>query len=195
MKRILVVGVVLGAVATAACGTGDVATITQNGRPPSALPVRPRAERPIDWHHPLAASVKSSRGQARAQGRLSFSPIVPTWAVSESAVYVSDASRIPVEHAAVAFVYEFPTGEDFPTNGHVVMVQRRTDETEDSFAEIAQSNGTEHFTVIEIRGRPALLVEANGIGRVRVIRNGVLVDITGPETPPAAVVKLAAGLG
>jgi hypothetical protein len=137
----------------------------------------------------------ASRAHARAQGRLSFDPIVPTWAVPESAVYVSDPARIPAEHAAVAFVYDFGTGPDFPADGKVVMVQRRTDESEASFDEIARTNGPDHFHVIVVNGRPALLVEADGIGRVRIIRNGVLVDITGPATPPESVVRLASALG
>jgi len=108
---------------------------------------------------------------------------------------VSDASRIPTEHASVALVYKFPTGPDFPQNGHVVMVQRRTDETEASFDEIVRTNGSDNFRVIEVNGRPALMVEANGIGRIRVIRNGVLIDITGPATPPESMVELATQLG
>ncbi len=145
---------------------------------------------------PLAASVASSRAQARAQGRLLFDPVVPSWAVPESAVYVSDASRIPPAHAAVAFVYTFPIAADFPADGRVVMVQRPTEESEASFDEIVRSNGSDNFRVIEVNGRPgALLVEAHGIGRVRVIRNGVVIDITGPATPSASAVRLARDLG
>jgi len=192
--------VLLAALMTATgCGSGGVAGVgaapAGPAAPPSELPVRPRPPRQVDWDHPLAASVPSSRSQARAHAQLSFDPIVPAWAVPESAVYVSDRSRIPPEHRSVAFVYTFPTGPDFPTNGRVVMVQRRTDETEASFDEIVRTNGSDNFRVIDVKGKPALLVEANGIGRVRMIRNGVLVDITGPATPPASVVKLAEGLG
>lgn len=187
------VGVLL---ATSACGRGDVAGIAHEGgaasRPPSPPAPPPRK---IDWDRPLGASVASRRLHAKSQGRLSFDPIVPRWSVPESAVWVSDVARIPVEHRAVAFVYTFPTGPDFPTNGQVVMLQRRTEETEASFEEIVRTNGEDQFRVIQIAGRPALLVEADGIGRVRMIRNGVLIDITGPASPPESVVRLAEELG
>jgi hypothetical protein len=196
MSRVHLAGMALLGVLTTACGDGGVAALNEQGSPPmsSPSPALPPPHR-IDWDHPLGASVASTRVDAKAQGRLPFDPIVPTWAVPESAVYVSDPSRIPPEHAAAAFVYRFPTGRDFPTSGQVVMLQRRTDETEASFEEIARSNGADHFSVIEINGRPALLVEADGIGRVRLIRNGVVIDITGPATPPASVVKLAEAFG
>jgi len=41
---------------------------------------------------------------------------------------------------------------------------------------------------------PALLVQADGIGRVQFIQDGVMYDITGPAAPVGVVEKLAAQL-
>ena len=194
VRAVIVLGAVTAMVGCSS-GGGDVSITSSNAGRHTSLPRLPPPARAIDWDRPLAASVRASRSEARGVGQLSFDPLIPSWSVRESAVYVSDASRIAPEHAAVALVYTFPTGPDFPSNGQVVMVQRRTDETEASFDEIVRSNGSDNFRVIQINGHPALLVEADGIGRVRVIRGGVLIDITGPATPSASVVKLATELG
>jgi hypothetical protein len=193
MKRVVLL-IAVAVVTFSACGTdagGD--RLRASGRPTAAPPTPPR--RVIPWDHPLVSGIPSTRALAKTQGRLAFDPIVPAWDVRESAVEVTNPSGRDPAHASVAFLYDFPTGADFPTDGRLVVIQTPTELTETDLARIAESNGAEHFRVIDINGRPALLVEADGIGRVRIIRGGVAIDITGPAAPPETVIRLATTLG
>ena len=47
------------------------------------------------------------------------------------------------------------------------------------------------FTVIRVNGSGALLVHANGIGRVQFILHGVMYDVTGPAVSPQEAQYLA----
>jgi hypothetical protein len=190
MNRRLIAALALLAVVPA-CGSAAADRLQGAPSSPGAVP---RGGRAIDWSHPLAAGRASSRTEARAAGRLGFDPIVPSWSVREKAVEVSDPAVDPA-HAAVALVYEFPTGPDFPADGRVTVVETPTDQTDTDLATMVESNGAEHFHLIQVNGRPAVLIEANGIGRVRLLRHGVVIDITGPATTPDTVVRLAGAFG
>lgn len=190
MSGRLVVACAVAATTLAACGTADTTGLTAS--PPTS---RPHPRPAIDWSRPLVNGVPSSRAAARTQGRLAFDPVVPRWAVPESAVHVTDPRADDPAHAAVAFVYDFPQGPDFPTDGRVVLLQTPTELTDADLVTMAAANGAEHFRIVDIGGRPALVIEADGIGRVRLIRRGVAFDVTGPATPAATVVRLAEGLG
>lgn len=191
MKRLVLATI---AVVTLSTGCGDPSA--QQLRPaasPSNLPQPPR--RPIDWDHPLMSHVAATRVTAKAQGRLGFDPVVPNWTVRESAVEVTDpATRGPM-HSSVAFIYDFPIGPEFPTNGRVVVVETPTMHTDADLAKIAESHRSDEVRVIVVNGRPALLIEGAGVGRVHLIRRGMAIDITGPATSPESVVRLAETLG
>lgn len=188
-------GALLGSVVVAALtGCGAPGTSRISGVPAGA-PSQAYGGRAIDWAHPLTRGVASSRANAKAQGRLVFDPIVPAWEVSEKGTDVTDPAVGDPAHAAVAFYYEFPTGSDFPADGRISVMEAPTDQTEADLATMAESNGAEHFHMIVVNDRPALLIEANGIGRVRLIRHGVVIDVTGPAAPPATVVRLASAFG
>jgi hypothetical protein len=188
----LVAGLVL-AMSLTGCGSGGADGIAPAGSAPRSGSAH--AGRPIDWAHPLVHGVASSRHTARAQGRLAFDPVVPDWPVSESGVEVSDPATADPAHAAVAFVYEFPTGPDFPTDGRISVIQAPTDQTDADLRTMVESNGPGHFRLVTVSGRPAVLIEADGIGRVRLIQSGVVIDITGPAAPPETVVRLAGAFG
>ena len=159
----------------------------------SSLPTLPPPGGPqIDWSNPILDGVPTTRAQARSVGRLSFDPFVPRFSVPEKYVRVTNPALGSNVRAAVAFVYEFPLGPGLPTDGRVVVIQAPTDMTESDLATVAESNDAEHYRLVTIGGHPALLVEANGVGRVRMVRDGVAIDVTGPATPPETVLRLAA---
>jgi hypothetical protein len=156
---------------------------------------QPPARPEINWDHPLVSGLKSDAAGARAAGRLSFAPVVPRFDVAETAVEVSDPGVDGGLRGSVAFIYDFPPGKDFPAGGRVVVIEGPTTTTEADIPRIVKSNGPEHFRAVTVGGRQALLIEADGVGRVRVFRDGIVIDVTGPATPPDTVVALADALG
>lgn len=176
------------AVAATACGGGAAGLSTPHA-PARSANGHPQP-RPIDWAHPLHGGIPATRANAKAVGHLPFTPTVPRFAVPERAVEVVDAAGIDGIHGSVAFIYEFETGPDFPVDGRVVVIEGVTDQTVADIPAIVASNGSQFHEVV-VGGEPALLIEGGGVGRVRLFRDGVVIDVTGPAVSPEMAMRLA----
>lgn len=145
----------------------------------------------INWDSPLPAGKTSSIRTARADGRLPFSPTTPQFGMPPALVQVTS----PASHdlRSVAYVYHFPAGKAFPGDGRVVVLEYRAATTEKGLEEVVANppGPAADFTVIRINGHGALLVHANGVGRVQFILRGVMYDVTGPAVSPMEAERLA----
>ncbi len=150
----------------------------------------------IDWDKPFRDGVGTTTAGAKTAGALTFQPRPPRFAEPPVSILVTNPATTPLDQRAVAFVYRFPTGTDFPTDGRVVVTQTATDLTVANLeATVADPPGPpENFRMIDLAGQPALLIQGDGVGRVRFIRNRVMFDITGPAVSPAVVSQLATQL-
>jgi len=90
-------------------------------------------------------------------------------------------------------VYHFQTGRAFPVDGRVVVLEYQAGVTEAQLEAVAADppGPAADFTVIRVDGHGALLVHANGIGRVQFILHGVMYDVTGPAVSPQEAQYLA----
>jgi hypothetical protein len=176
----------------------------------SGRSAQPDIERPgeapeINWDRPsrdgldIAAGQVANAAAIRQTGSLSFTPIVPKFSTPPTLVQVTPAS-LAVELREVAFVYRFPLGPDFPTDGRV-MVLEKGHMTPSSIVTMEQSI-EEMFpgqaTLITIgAGITAMLkTSKDGRGEVQMSMPGdVWVDIIGPAIPTATAVKMAQTFG
>ncbi len=150
----------------------------------------------INWDAPLGDGKLTSAGAAAKDGALPFAPRTPQFSIAPITVQVSDVATTQPADRAVAYVYKFPLGADFLTDGRVRVLEYATTSTEAELEGVAKNppGPPEDFAVVTIAGHSALLVQANGIGRIQYIQNGIMYDITGPAAPTAVVEKLAAQL-
>jgi len=144
----------------------------------------------INWDAPLGDARLTSASAAAKDGALTFTPRTPQFSVAPVTVQVSDPDQ------AVAYVYRFPLGVDFPTDGRIRVLEYATSSTEADVEGVAKNapGPPEDFVVLTVSGHRALLVQADGVGRIQYIQNGVMYDITGPAAPTDVVKKLAAQL-
>ncbi len=166
---------------------------------PSTIEVSGTPEGPtINWDKPLASGLEVSVEQARLVGQLSFEPVVPDFTVEETSVVVSDPTLEAVELRAVAFVYDFPSGPDFPEDGRVHVLEGTTNAPQDLFSQIVAGHvglaDEENYDLVTIGGEDALFIHTDMIGRVRFARNGVFFDVIGPALPPDTALALAEDL-
>jgi hypothetical protein len=183
------------AVAVSAAMAGMVAACANAAMTGQHSDVRARAvgtEGPrINWDSPLPGGKSSSTRTARADGRLPFAPTVPRFGIRPALVQVTN----PASHdlPAVAYVYNFPAGQAFPVDGRVLVLEYQAEVSEQQLEAVpADPPGpAADFTVIRINGHGALLVHANGIGRVQFVQHGVMYDVTGPAVSPQEAEHLA----
>lgn len=178
----------LGAAMLALAACADSASVTASRS--TDQPHAPVPRHAIDWTQPIRSPVTVSRATARTVGRLAFDPIVPAFDLRETEVQITDPAIGDFAHAAVAFLYDFPPGGTFPAGGRVVVVEAPTALTDADLTTMATTNGG-HFHLVTIGDHPAVLIEGNGVGRVRLVRQSVAIDITGPAVPPDVVLRLA----
>lgn len=181
----------------AACGTVRYKPAGSSGEHHSArAPVALQDTAPpdggpaINWDNPIPDGAVVALSHARSAGALSFSPTAPGFGRAPVTVEVAN----PAMWHAVAFVYHFPTGPDFPVDGRVRVLEMETTVTQADLLAVASNppGPASDFSVITISGHQALLVQGNGVGRVQFIRNGIEYDVTGPAVSPAEAEKLAA---
>lgn len=196
MKRIrgvLVIAAVSGVVV--GCGErpapeGPQPVVRGAAAPSTVLPV---AVPETDWDRPFKDGLQTTTSDARTAGQLSFAPQLPHFVQSPVRIQVTDPAATPQDQRAVAFVYRFPTGVNYPTDGRVVVTQTATDQTVANLDTTVEDppGPPENFRMIDVAGQRALLITGDGVGRVRFIRSGVMFDITGPAVSPTVVSKLA----
>ena len=185
----------LALVAVLAGAGAVVANGTTSGQQPGnrvsgAAPDGPR----INWGSPLPGGKSTSAQMARAQGRLPFSPTIPQFGIGPSLVQVSNpADTTSPDLGTVAFVYHFPTGKAFPVDGRVTLLEYQSQVTETQLEAVTANppGPAEDFTVIRINGHGALLVHANGIGRVMFVLHAIMYDLKGPALSPQEAEHLA----
>lgn len=163
--------------------------------PSTSVPIVPEGPK-INWDAPLGDAKWTSARAAAKDGALTFAPRTPRFSVAPVAVQVSDPAATPAADRAVAYLYKFPLGADFPTDGRIRVLEHATTSSEADLEGVVKNppGPAEDFAVITIAGHPALLVQAEGVGRLQYIRNGIMYDITGPSAPTAMIKKLAAQL-
>jgi len=144
----------------------------------------------INWDAPLGEAKGTSPSAVAKDGALTFTPRTPQFSIAPVTVQVSHPDQ------AVAYVYRFPLGVDFPTDGRIRVLEYATSSTETDLEGVVKNapGPPEDFAVLTVAGHRALLVQADGVGRIQYIHNGVMYDITGPAAPTAVVKKLAAQL-
>ena len=185
-RRTTVIAVALSAALAAAVAAA--ATAASAGQHPAIRAPGVSAAGPaINWDSPLPGGKDSSAATARADGRLPFSPAIPQFGVTPSLVLVSPGLR------AMALVYRFPAGKAFPVDGRIRVLEYPASITEEQLQAVAANppGPAADFTAIQIDGHGALLVHANGIGRVQFILHGVMYDVTGPAVSPHEAEHLA----
>ena len=187
---------VVTAVAVSAALAGTVAAVAANEavtgqRSGIGAPAVSAAGPRINWDGPLPGGRTSSTRTARADGRLPFSPTIPQFGMRPALVQVTSTASPGLR--AIAYVYHFPTGEAFPVDGRVRVLEYQADVTELQLEAVAANppGPAADFSVIRINGHGALLVHANGIGRVQFILHGVMYDVTGPAVSPQEAEHLA----
>lgn len=152
----------------------------------------------LNWDLPLDVAQLATVGTARTAGQLPFAPVVPRFGLLPQVVQVSDPARVVAADRSVAFVYRFPTGPDFPTNGRVLVKESTATMTTETLRAIAADpagSAAVTFRMIRVGSTPALLTTTHGVGRVQFVRAGVEYDVTGPAVSPAEVQRLAALTG
>jgi hypothetical protein len=183
------------AVALSAALAGTIAAVASaaaTGQHPVSRVAGLSAARPtINWDSPLPGGKASSAWTARADGRLPFSPDSPQFGVRPALVQVTSPASAGLR--AIAYVYHFPAGSAFPVDGRVRVLEYQVGATEEHLEAVAANppGPAADFTVIRVNGHGALLVHANGIGRVQFILHGVMYDVTGPAVSPQEAERLA----
>lgn len=144
---------------------------------------------PIDWDDPIPGGRVFS-DFSRAQKHVGFQLVVPRLDDVPTKIVVEHPKSQPDAAARwVAIVY------DLPETGRVLLLERKI-----SFGEkelLAPLDG-EHssfrpdfFGAVDLGDATGLLRQANGIGRVQWIVDGVMMDLTGPSITPDQVRELA----
>lgn len=158
----------------------------------STLPWQPPH---IDWDRMdgIRDVVLTPGADPVAVGGLPFTPVKPELGMPIWSVLVSDPAQVPPAGRSVVYVFHFPVGAQFPTDGHVVVREQKADPNEaDVFANMAAANADSgQYQLLGINGKPALLLSGHGIGRVLMLDGAVRVDITGPAVSPEEVQALA----
>lgn len=187
-----VAAIALSAVGAAVAMAASATTPVQTAPVGNASVKNGSAAPAINWDRPLPGGENSSMTTAVADGRLPFTPTAPHFSRNPVLVEVSNPETPPV-WPAVAYVYRFPIGKDFPVDGRVRVLEDATPVTEPQLEAVAANppGPADNFHVIRVNGHGALLVEANGIGRVQFILHGIMFDVTGPAVSPQEAEYLA----
>lgn len=188
-RTVVIAAVVSAALAGTVAAVASAAATGQDSgiKAPAVSAAEPRT----NWDSPLPGGKTSSTRTARADGHLPFSQTIPQFGMRPALVQVtSTASPGP---RAIAYVYHFPTGKEFSVDGRVRVLEYQADVTEKQLEAVAANppGPAADFSVIRINGHGALLVHANGIGRVQFILHGVMYDVTGPAVSPQEAEHLA----
>lgn len=147
----------------------------------------------IIWDRPIPdGTVVSTIDEAVQVGKLTFTPLLPNFGVLPVSIEVAD----PTEFQATAFMYNFPLSAEFPTDGHVRVLESKALISQQALLNVVSNppGPAEDFKVVQIAGQDALLVQGNGVGRVQFIRDGIQFDVTGPEISPEECERLASQL-
>lgn len=152
-------------------------TTTSSTTPPSGPPQ-------INWDHVLLSGIPTTVSSAVQDGQLSFEPLRPAQP-QPAYVEVTDPTVVAEPaHRGVAYYY------DVAGMGRVVLTESPATSSAEDLRAIADAHrGSGEYSILEVEGAPVLLIAANGIGRVRTIRDGIAFDITGPAISPEDVVK------
>ncbi|MDX6228885.1 MAG: hypothetical protein QOI76_2275 [Frankiales bacterium] len=144
----------------------------------------------VDWDARLAGGVATSVAQLASVGKLNFPVLIPTFGIPPKRAEVTTARTDPVAKRVVLH-YDFGVTKAFPVDGRVVVNESPTVMTVADLTTLGVPNSGLVNKLITVAGKPAVLLSANGQGRVLFVRDGTLVDIAGPALSPAMAMKLA----
>jgi hypothetical protein len=144
----------------------------------------------VDWDARLTGGVTTSVGQLASVGKLNFPVLIPAFGIPPTRAEVTTASTDPAAKRVVLH-YDFGVSAAFPVDGRVVVNESPTVLSVADLATLGVPNSGLVNTLVTVAGKPAVLLTANGQGRVLFVRDGTLVDIAGPDLSPAMAVKLA----
>lgn len=189
-----------GSVSTAALPglRGDDRLDSAASTPPEAprqAPVQrpPRTTFETRWDDPTAGEGGVLTNEAElpplAERAIGQAVSAPALGTSPRLIRVSGT---PTNMGTVAVVYDFGTADGFPTDGRVRVLITAAGidaaELDRMAAGIYPGMSYDRFS---IGNGQALLMSANGIGRVLMLRDGLMYDLTGPALPPATARTLA----
>ncbi|MDX6255090.1 MAG: hypothetical protein QOJ11_1424 [Frankiales bacterium] len=144
----------------------------------------------VDWDARLTGGVATSVAQLASVGKLNFPVLIPTFGIPPKRAEVTTARTDPVAKRVVLH-YDFGVTKAFPVDGRVVVNESPTVMTVADLTTLGVPNSGLVNKLITVAGKPAVLLSANGQGRVLFVRDGTLVDIAGPALSPAMAMKLA----
>jgi len=162
---------------------GPEPTIEMSAGPPTYLPLN------INWDNPEGnATPLAAPSDAAAPGVVGFRPVIPKLAAPIARTLISPTGDLA--HRSLYFIFHFPSGPDFPSDGHLVVTEYPSSRIDPSgFGDVAAEwPGT---SVITIRGSQALLFNRLGVGRLMMALNDVAIDISGPAVSPQVVRRIA----
>lgn len=161
---------------------------------PSPAPITPR--RPgvdIRWDDPTASEggvlVAPEELPAQARQALGQPVDVPNLGSPPKLIRVSGS---PGNMGTAALVYDFGQTSDFPDDGRVRLLITRADIDAAGLDEMAASSypGMTYERFRTPTGE-ALLMSAEGTGRVLLLKDGLKFDLTGPAVDPEVARRLA----
>ena len=171
-------------------GISSVVTASASSSPPSLPPDGPT----INWDTPIPdGTTVADITEAQRVGELPWTLQLPPFGLDPVKIQVANTNAF----RSVAFVYHFPTGTDFQTDGRVRVLETKADITQQDLLDVVKNppGPPEDFSDITLPGgQSALLVADSGVARVQFIKNNVQYDVFGPALSSAEAITLAGKL-
>lgn len=202
---------------TACSGTGTISSpavkppFSSSSQPESSKPTQPTGitEGPtplpapaeendppqINWDEPIPGGITIPAATiGSVPGGLSFTPTVLMAMGEPALVRITNPLEWGLDDRTVAFLWRLGTGVVASDDRRVVLYEKKADITSANLQAIADNppGPKENYKIVTINGEKALFNFYNNIGRVRLIHDGVLYDLTGPALPPDDALRLAA---
>jgi hypothetical protein len=190
--------VVAIAVAASACGqaSGDSLRAAPAGGSDTRLPQAgevPPGPPSINWDRPVQDGIDTTLDRAKADGQLPFDVSAPRFGRAAATVQVTRPDHPEATGRFLALVFKFPESPDYPTDGRVLLQESvqapMTAADLDVMAQDTYPGMT--YTRFTASGGEGILLSANGIGRVILLRRGIKYDLTGPALTPQQARQLA----
>jgi len=184
------------AVCTASCGSsadtgqGSPSSVVINAGPAGEGPPHVNWDRPFPDGIDVPLSEASSAKSLQRAGHLRYLPVLPD--------FTSPARLVQVEPGdeSVVFVYDFPHGPEFPSDGRV-RVMERPGLTPSDVVAMAKGNAKRfpgEVTLLTIAGSIPAQLSTNTklhLGGVVMSINDLWIDIAGPALSPDTARQLA----
>ncbi len=96
----------------------------------------------INWDAPLPNGLVTTLARSADVGALAFTPRVPKLSIEPSTVEVSDPATTAKADQAIAYIYHFPVGAEFPNDGRVRILEYQATISQADLEEVAANLST-----------------------------------------------------